>query len=265
MSEEFIAQPEATESPVEPVVQEQTPSAEAEQQTPTESSPFLKIKHLDKEYDLSADDAKVYAQKGFDYDRIRLKYDESKPVLGFLEELAKESGYSTTTEYIEAAKEWKKQQKLNELVQQNIPEEYAKEIMENRTFREQYLQQQESLKEQERRKSEFAAFGQMYPDVDPNSIPVEVWDGFTKGKSLADAYAPVKIQQLQQEIAELRKGLTIQQKDAANAQTSTGAVTGQGEVPAGFFTEEQVDNMTQAEVNKHYSKVIESMKYWKKK
>ena len=202
--EDFIAQPEATEPEVTEVVeQEQTPPADVEQPTPTESEPFLEIKHLDKEYKLSRDEAKAYAQKGYDYDRIRTKYDESKPVLSFLEELAKESGYSTTTEYIEAAREWKKQQELNKLVQQNIPEEYAKEIMESRTFREQFTAQQEAAREQERRNKEFDTFLQTYPDVKAEDIPTEVWAEFTAGKSLLDAYARVEVSKLKQEIAAL--------------------------------------------------------------
>ena len=88
MSEELIAQPQAEEVQETPVAEVQTQSEPTEQQ-PTESEAYLEIKHLDKEYKLSKDEAKVYAQKGYDYDRIRTKYDESKPVLSFLEELAK--------------------------------------------------------------------------------------------------------------------------------------------------------------------------------
>lgn len=257
MSEELANQSqEVTE------VQETTSNVETQsQQEEVKAEPFLKIKHLDKEYDLTLDDAKTYAQKGFDYDRIREKYDSSKPVLSFVEELAKDAGYQDVNQYLEAAREWKRQQQLEELTSNNIPEDIAKEIMENRQFREQYKIKEAQIQEQERQTKEYDLFLKSYPDVKADQIPEEVWNEFTSGKSLVDAYAKYENNLLKQELAKYRETEAAKQKNAENSQASTGSVTGQGAANDKLYSLDELKNLSTEDTMKNYSKVMES---WKK-
>jgi hypothetical protein len=247
--------------PAEPVPAEPTPTESPAPEPLEPPEPFLKIKHLDKEYDLTLDDAKTYAQKGFDYDRIREKYDSSKPVLSFVEELAKDAGYQDVNQYLEAAREWKRQQQLEELTSNNIPEDIAKEIIENRQFREQYKIKEAQIKEQERQTKEYDLFLKSYPDVKADQIPEEVWNEFTSGKSLVDAYAKYENNLLKQELAKYRETEAAKQKNAENSQASTGSVTGQGAANDKLYSLDELKNLSTEDTMKNYSKVMES---WKK-
>lgn len=257
MPEELGNQTQTTEVQQEVVVEVETQTQQTEQQP---AQPFLKIKHLDKEYDLSPDDAKTYAQKGFDYDRVREKYDGAKPVLSFVEELAKEAGYQDVNQYLEAAKEYKKQEQLNKLVEQNIPEDVAKEIMENRQFREQYKTKEQQLKEQERQTKEFDLFMKSYPEVKSDQIPENVWTEFQGGKSLVDAYAKHENSLLKQELAKFKETEATKVKNAENANLSTGSVTGQGNLNDKPLTAEAIGNMSTKELSKRWKEVKQVMK-----
>ena len=246
-AEVVTPQAEQVDTPVESVNAESAETTPAEQegkqaQSPEQNAAFAKVRR----------EAEAKAKAQARDEMIAEMYGESH-------------GIRTYAEYQAAVQRQKEAEALQEMVEKSIPEEYAKEILESRKFREEYQTERQKMAEQERQKAEFDTFLSLYPDVKPDAIPQGVWDEFSGGKSLVDAYARHENSLLKSQIAELQKAVGIREKNAENAATGTGSLTGQGDVPAGYFTEEQVDNMTQAEVNKHYKKVIDSMQYWKKK
>lgn len=64
------------------------------------------------------------------------------------------------------------------------------------------------------------------------------------------------------EIATLKQKLDIEKANKANAASSTGSVTGQGDVPTGFFSKEQVEKMSEKQVYDNYDAIMASMKNW---
>jgi hypothetical protein len=64
------------------------------------------------------------------------------------------------------------------------------------------------------------------------------------------------------EIATLKQKLDIEKANKANAASSTGSVTGQGNVPNGFFSKEQVEKMNEKQVYDNYDAIMASMKNW---
>lgn len=186
-------------------------------------------------------------------ERERQKY-ESDPSIQFVKRMADMYGL-TPEQYIEAVRQQEEQAKLNELVQQNIPEELAKEILENRKFREETLAERRARQEEERQRKEFMDFFQNYPDVKPEEIPQEVWERNAQGVPLKYAYMEYEHKNLKDRLGKL-------EKNNSNSQSTAGSVTGQGAPEGAFFTREQVEKMSVAEVNRHWKAITESMKRW---
>jgi hypothetical protein len=188
---------------------------------------------------------------------------QNNPALSFIENIAKSNGM-TVNQYIEAANRQMEQERLNQLIQQNIPEELAKEIMENRKFREQYESKQKTIEEQERKNADYQAFITSFPDVKPDTIPAEVWQEANKGKSLVDAYTRYENQQLKAQLAKFAQSQQTQQTNQANASSSTGSVTGEGTVPNGYISKEEFEKHRgdMKWVKSHYDELNKSMSKW---
>lgn len=246
---------------------------QAEQTTQTiDYSPFLetisqKAKYNHEPVKVESIDQVIEGfQKGLNYDKVveKLNSLQNNPALSWAEQQAKMYGFQTVEQYIEAVNKQQEQERLNQLVQQNIPEEYAKEMLENRKFREQYESQQEQRQEQQRQQQDFQSFLEAYPDIKPDTIPPEVWMEHQKGKSLIDAYRAHENTLLRQRVAEYEQKMQVQQANVQNAQTSTGSLTGQGNVPNDFITKEtfETNRNNQAWMSKNYDNLVKSMKKW---
>lgn len=64
------------------------------------------------------------------------------------------------------------------------------------------------------------------------------------------------------EIATLKQKLDIEKSNKANAASGTGSINGQGAVPNGFFSKEQVEKMSDKQVYDNYDAVMASMTKW---
>lgn len=82
-----------------------------------------------------------------------------------------------------------------------------------------------------------------------------------KGKTLSEAYFLANKRDLINSKAEKIQQDTIK-KLQANGEASTGSLSNNGQTTT-LYTREQVDAMSQAEVNKNYELVMKSMKAWK--
>lgn len=257
---------EPTGEPIDEPNGEPQPEGEPQGEPQGEPEPFLKIKYNKEEVALDREKAVELAQKGMNYDKIlqRLQALENDPRLTFVENQAKKYGM-TVEQYLDAVREAEEQERLNELIQQNIPEELAKEIMENRKFREQWEQERKAREEAEKREADYKAFLETFPDVKPEDIPESVWkDVEENGKSLVDAYTRYENQLLKEQLAKLQEGKVKEKQNEENANSTTGSVTGKGDGKQPYFTREQVEKMSVEEINKNWKAIMESQKHWYK-
>lgn len=181
--------------------EEQLESQQSEQ-------PRFKVKFNHEEQEIGYDEAVPLIQKGMNYDKLqeRLGQLETDPRLSFVEELAQEQGMNVE-EYLQAVKQHREQQQLDALIQQNIPQELAQEIMENKKFRDQYETEQKSKQEEATREQEFKEFFSYFQqangrnfDPSKDQIPQEVWDMKEQGMPLKFAFMQHHNQQLQSQL-----------------------------------------------------------------
>ena len=198
--------------------------------------------------------------------RERQKYEtelKNNPHLSYLQEKAQRLGM-TVEQLIENDRKWEQQQKLNELVQRNIPKEYAEKLLKVdeleqwKTQQEQQRQAEQQRQQQQQYKQQmYAEFLQMYPEVKPEQIPKEVWQMVNQGHRLASAYAIHENKLLKQQYQ-------TQEANAKNAGSSTGSVKSPG-ATGGFISREQFDankgNMNW--VQKNLDLIEKSRKHWK--
>jgi hypothetical protein len=218
-----------------------TPTEAAEQQTTTQPTdttgqegqqtepPKFKVKFNHEERELTYDEAIQYAQKGLNYDRIYPEYEKlrNNPHMSYLEQKAQKLGI-TIDQLIENDRKYEEQEALNQLVQQNIPQEYAKEMLENRKFREQYTTEQKAQQERETRQKMYGEFLDAYPDVKTQDIPPEVWQEVKAGRSLLDAYVRHENKMLKDKLNGAQQQQQTQQANQANAAASTGSARASG-------------------------------------
>lgn len=193
---------------------------------------------------------------------------KSHPTLSYLEQKAQRLGM-TVEQLIENDQKYEEQQKLDELVRQNIPEEYAKKLLKVdelekwKSETEQQKQQREAQeKAKEKQQKEIEEFDDWYSKkygkiADFNKdIPKEVFIEMQKGIPLLYAYKSYLLEtnlQAQQ----------TQEANSKNAVSSTGSVKADGKV-GGFISKDEF------EANRHNEKWVrqnldlldESRKHW---
>lgn len=215
---------------------ENTVATEPVQQT---QEPYrLKIKFNHQEMEIPETEAIPLIQKGMNYDKTieRLNQLQNDPRLSFVEELARENGMDVE-QYLQEVRRYREQERINQLVQQNIPEEYAREILENRKFREQF----ESEKQQEQRKKAedamYAEFFASYPEAKPEDIASETWEKVSAGVPLKYAYMEQKMNDMANKVKMLEQNQQNKQKaPISTAVTSHGSesVESEDDFLAGF-------------------------------
>lgn len=185
--------------------EEQEVEENSQEETVTENPQTLKIKYNKEEKELTLEEATILAQKGLNYDKIveKLSGYENNRGLGYLNKLAAQSGKSVE-ELVDFWEQQEQQEELNQLVQANIPEEYAKEILENRKFRQSLEEKQRHEQEKSKQDQEFKDFFNQFPNVKPEEIPSEVWEANKEGTPLRIAMMEYNYKKLETENAQLK-------------------------------------------------------------
>jgi hypothetical protein len=181
-------------------------------------------------------------QKRIERERVAIQREaQNHPGLSFLNELAQQNNVSVE-QLVDHWKQQTEQERINELLQNNIPEPLAKEILEGRKFREQVQAQQKQTEAQQKQQQMIGEFTKLYPDLKPADIPDTVWaDVVEKGKPLTDAYRAHEVELLRADKAKLEQALQIRDKNAENAGSTPGSVTGMGSVPSDFISKATFD------------------------
>jgi hypothetical protein len=213
-------------------------------------------------------------EENANYAKLRREY-ESKQVASnsqAVDDYIKAQGYvfedkpiNTKAEYdvaIAANDEAKRQANMQEEgIDPNIVKDYV-----NADPTVKWANEYKAAHEQEQAKqAQFTEFAEAYPGIKGDDIPKEVWTEFNKGTSLKVAYALNENKSLKTKLAAYEKGLKTKAANEKNAENSTGSVTGNGLSEQTFYTRDQVNKMSIAEINKDYKNVMESQRSWNKK
>lgn len=231
---EFVEEevPEEADQPneeqPEPETAEEAEETEQPEQEakPEDTDQYLELKHFDEVRKVSKEEAKVLAQKGMDYDRIRGKLSEAETANSklqqyesFLNEIKGDN-----FESIDDLMADTRARLLSD--KENISYEDAKKkIVAQQQAQAQQQQQQPTVDRdailEELRRESLTNFLTAYPNVKAKDIPQEVWDDMRVTNNLIASYAKYEAKKLAQENEILKN-------NAKNKARSTGSMRSSG-------------------------------------
>lgn len=195
-----------------------------------------KIKYNKEEVNVeSIEDLINGYQKGLNYDKKlqELENLQNSKLEKYAKEKADELGISVD-EYMDRVVAYEKEQqrakdqeRLEEFINNGVPEDIAKEVIAAGELRRQLQQEKNQLKAEREAKEKEAAknreyeqFLEDFPDVEPESIPKEVFEN-AKKSNLSQAYSIWKIKELQTQL-DIAKTNEKNKKSAVGGVTETG-------------------------------------------
>ena len=237
---------------------EQAHEDTAADEQPGTEEPMFDLKYNKETKQYTRQQVTELAQKGLNYDHVteqrdRLQQeiadltkfrDENSAILDTLRAAAEASGKSVQ-EYLTSIR-------TNLLVAQGISPETARERI-LREDAEQRLHSQQKPEEaaasskrdaEQRQKDDIARFQKKYKDVDPKTIPQEVWEAVRGGELLTDAYGDYQRRELERQLREANEKLAIRAKNESNRQKSLGSLqstkqeTGKDPFLEGFLSDD---------------------------
>ena len=237
---------------------EQAHEGTAADEQPGNEEPMFDLKYNKETKQYTRQQVTELAQKGLNYDHVteqrdRLQQeiadltkfrDENSAILDTLRAAAEASGKSVP-EYLTSIR-------TNLLVAQGISPETARERI-LREDAEQRLHSQQKAEEaaasskrdaEQRQKDDIARFQKKYKDVDPKTIPQEVWEAVRGGELLTDAYGDYQRRELERQLREANEKLAIRAKNESNRQKSLGSLqstkqeTGKDPFLEGFLSDD---------------------------
>lgn len=229
----------AAETAAEAGAEAQTETTEQKADAPEKT---WTLRHMDETKNVGEAEMVTLAQKGMDYDRIRAKYDESKPAMEILSIFAKQKGVSVADYVSFLRTEAKKADGLSEAEARRSIELEDREAAVTAREAEQAAERQVSEQANaaanaaaQRRKADIDEFAREYPDVarNPDAIPKEVWDAVAAGSSLTVAYAKYTAKQAREEAERTRSAAQAAQQNVKNAARSTGSMQSAGQNAGG--------------------------------
>ncbi len=193
------------------------------------------VNHLGATKVVKAEDiTPALLQKGMDYDRIREKYDEAKPILAMFSDYAKKANMSVA--------DYARSIRLAAKKAEGMTDEQAQKVIEledrEAAVRAAEAEQRETTQAQEagaaKVQKDITAFAEAFPEVyakaqtDPNAIPKAVWEAVNGGKSLVAAYAAHVKAEADREVKAAQAREKAGKLNAKNAARSTGPVNSAG-------------------------------------
>ena len=249
---------ESSEPDTKPETEPETEDEPANSDAPTdkpdsdappeeETNPVMyDLKYNGEKKLVTVDEMKTLAQKGLNYDKVsqerdalrqestelRKFRDDNHELLGVLTTAAQNSGMDVPA-FVRTIRE-------NLLTSQGVDREVARERIAREDAERQLAAAREQetsgkrkeTEEQERRRQDAEAFGKLYQDVDPKTIPDEVWEEVRKGESLVTAYGRYENRQLQAEIKRLKEQQTAAEQNNKNREKTLGSVKTGGQTAA---------------------------------
>lgn len=213
---------------------EETPA----QETQAEAPKTWELRHMGEVRSVNEVEMTVLAQKGMDYDRIRTKYDESKPVMELFNYLARDAGMDVTAYVADLRAKVKQSSGMSaEDARRAVALEdreaavAAKEAVQTQRQTDANAAAQAKAAADMRRKADIEEFKRTFPDAlkDPKAIPQEVWTEVNRGSSLVAAYSKYTVAQAKAAQAAADRRAAAYAQNQKNADRSTGSMKSAGE------------------------------------
>ena len=233
--------------------EQSTEEAAADEQAQAEEPMFdLKYNKETKQY--TKQQVTELAQKGLNYDHVTEQRDrlqqENADLAKFKEEYS--GVFETLESMAEAAgkklPDFLTSIRMNMLVAQGVSQETARERIlredAERRLQASAAEENRKSKAEERQREDIRRFQEKYKDVDPKTIPQEVWQAVGKGELLVDAYGDYQRRELERQLKEANEKLAIRAKNESNKQKSLGSLqstkqeTGKDPFLEGFLSDD---------------------------
>lgn len=227
--------------------------AAADEQAQAEEPMFdLKYNKETKQY--TKQQVTELAQKGLNYDRVTEQRDRLQQENADLAKFKDE--YSGVFETLESMAEAAGKKlpdfltsiRMNMLVAQGVSQETARERIlredAERRLQSSAAEENRKSKAEERQREDIRRFQEKFKDVDPKTIPQEVWQAVGKGELLVDAYGDYQRRELERQLKEANEKLAIRAKNESNKQKSLGSLqstkqeTGKDPFLEGFLSDD---------------------------
>lgn len=232
-----------SEEPEEPAGQ---PEAEPTKEQKEEPEELFDLKFNKEIRKVSRQEVTELAQKGLNHDRILEQRDhlqqenaellkfkqDNEAIIGLLDAAAQKSGTDRNT-FLQSVRE-------NAYVSQGLSRDAAhervlREDAEQRLSRTEQLEAAKDKGQQEQeqaRQQDIERFLKLYKDVDPNTIPKEVWDDVRNGETLVSAYGRYENRQLAESNRKLQESINALKQNEKNKQKSIGSAKTEGKETA---------------------------------
>ena len=233
--------------------EQSTEEASADEQAQAEEPMFdLKYNKEIKQY--TKQQVTELAQKGLNYDHVTEQRDRLQQENADLAKFKDE--YSGVFETLESMAESAGKNlpgfltsiRMNMLVAQGVSQETARERIlredAERRLQASAAEENRKSKAEERQREDIRRFQEKYKDVDPKTIPQEVWQAVGKGELLVDAYGDYQRRELERQLKEANEKLAIRAKNESNKQKSLGSLqstkqeTGKDPFLEGFLSDD---------------------------
>lgn len=232
-----------SEEPEEPAGQ---PEAEHTKEQKEEPEELFDLKFNKEIRKVSRQEVTELAQKGLNHDRILEQRDhlqqenaellkfkqDNEAIIGLLDAAAQKSGTDRNT-FLQSVRE-------NAYVSQGLSRDAAHErvLREDAEQRLSRTEKADAEKQQAQQGQELALqqdierFLKLYKDVDPNTIPKEVWDDVRNGETLVSAYGRYENRQLAESNRKLQESINALKQNEKNKQKSIGSAKTEGKETA---------------------------------
>lgn len=220
---------------VEGAAAEETQDAPAGEEGDAKEAPKTwTLRHMDSARTVGEAEMVALAQKGLDYDRIRGRYDEARPVIEMFGEFARAANMSIPDYVRKVRTEAKRAGGMSEEEARRAVDLEEREASIHAQEAQQQEQQNAKSAERARISRELAEFQRAFPDAydnarkDPKSIPQSVWAEVNNGLSLTAAYSRYAVQQARESVKTAQETVKTVQQTQKNAQRSTGSMKSAG-------------------------------------
>lgn len=234
---------EPSEEPEEPAGQ---PEAEPTKEQKEEPEELFDLKFNKEIRKVSRQEVTELAQKGLNHDRILEQRDhlqqenaellkfkqDNEAIIGLLDAAAQKSGTDRNT-FLQSVREnaYVSQGLSRDAAHERVLREDAEQRL-SRTEKADAEKQQAQQGQELSRQQDIERFLKLYKDVDPNTIPKEVWDDVRNGETLVSAYGRYENRQLAESNRKLQESLNALKQNEKNKQKSIGSAKTEGKETA---------------------------------
>ena len=251
---------ETSEEVAEANEEEQEPSKEPEEPAGKPEAEPTKEQKEEELFDLkfnkeirkvSRQEVTELAQKGLNHDRILEQRDhlqqenaellkfkqDNEAIIGLLDAAAQKSGTDKNT-FLQLVREnaYVSQGLSRDAAHERVLREDAEQRL-SRTEKADAEKQQAQQGQELARQQDIERFLKLYKDVDPNTIPKEVWDDVRNGETLVSAYGRYENRQLAESNRKLQESLNAMKQNEKNKQKSIGSAKTEGKETRDPFLE----------------------------